>query len=735
MSDRVVVRFLDPISCLAATIRRMIRLIAQLGRRSPGQLSVTFHHSYATPGKILHPAQRSSFIPEHKTLGILNMSTKEKTTPQTSGPDCRDGEEPKVSRPPAVPSRSGASSSFSKFLPHGWVQRAAGGDFKFKDKGGGEGRKGRKSPSKTQRQGGHTGHKGDSGDRGTGNHGNPGGGYAHAEAPQNKRARVNSSGDVQNKGQAAADHGPSSLSENGKKKQAHSQDSEDCTPTRDWYHTPTYSHHKRKPGSGVDFSVMSYNVLAQELLMANWYLYLDCADQEGLTWDVRKEKLLQQFQHYNVDVLCLQEVQESHYHDFFLPELKKLGYEGLYKKRTGDKPDGCATFYRTSKFILVKHRLVEYFRPGTDVLDRDNVAIVVLLKPKTGSKQKMHTNLCIANTHLLFNKRRGDVKLSQLGVLLAEVDQLAFDPKVRYWDAKVRCHPVVLCGDLNSAPFSPLYQFLNTGQLAYSGYERSEISGQSSPPRWRNWMQPPLWPPFVGITDHCQYHQAVLERRQPATLPNNVEKDVFVTSTAAHQSPSEDHVLSDSDAPTSSPLSVKSDAQSNPDDQPVKSDEEQGSHDASGKQPAVPADNFSTSETVVVAAEGGCQTSSSSTSDPTMAAPIPQVPPFSSCIFHPFNLRSVYSHFTVDHEREVTTHHGRANCTVDYIFYTARPSEGDYTGKGGRHRPKYRDGRLKLMSRLSLLSDRDLERMGSLPNKEHPSDHLPLIAKFRLTDK
>eukprot|EP00058_Branchiostoma_floridae_P025196 XP_002610686.1 hypothetical protein BRAFLDRAFT_117919 [Branchiostoma floridae] len=392
---------------------------------------------------------------------------------------------------------------------------------------------------------------------------------------------------------------------------------------------------------------MSYNVLAQELLMANWYLYLDCADQEGLTWDVRKEKLLQQFQHYNVDVLCLQEVQESHYHDFFLPELQKLGYEGLYKKRTGDKPDGCATFYRTSKFSLVKHRLVEYFRPGTDVLDRDNVAIVVLLKPKTGSKQKMHANLCIANTHLLFNKRRGDVKLSQLGVLLAEIDQLAFDPKVRYWDAKVRCHPVVLCGDLNSAPFSPLYQFLNTGQLAYGDYERSEISGQSSPPRWRNWMQPPLWPPFVGITDHCQYHQAVLERRQPATLPDNLEKG----TTWLVQS------------------------------------------------------NFV------------------------------DIQYHTGCIFHPFNLRSVYSHFTVDHEREVTTHHGRANCTVDYIFYTARPSEGDYTGKGGRHRPKYRDGRLKLMSRLSLLSDRELERMGSLPNKEHPSDHLPLIAKFRLTDK
>ncbi|XP_066281606.1 protein angel homolog 2-like [Branchiostoma lanceolatum] len=569
----------------------------------------------------------------------------------------------------------------------------------------------------------------------TGSHGKLGGGQTHAEAPQNKRARVNSSGDSQNKGQeASADHEPTCLSGSGKKMQAHSQ--ENYTPTRGWYHPPTHGHHKRKPGSGFDFSLMSYNVLAQELLMANWYLYLDCADQDRLTWNVRKEKLLQEFQHYNVDVLCLQEVQESHYHDFFLPELQKLGYEGLYKKRTGDKPDGCATFYRTSKFSLVKHRLVEYYRPGTDVLDRDNVAIVVLLKPKTG-KRKMHSNLCIANTHLLFNKRRGDVKLSQLGVLLAEIDQLAFDTKVRYWDAKVRCHPVVLCGDLNSAPFSPLYQFLNAGQLAYSEYERSEISGQSSPPRWRNWMQPPLWPAFVGITDHCQYHQAVLERGRQATLAN-AQKDVSVTSTSntAHQSPSEDHLQYDSDTPIASPLSVSSDAQSNPDDRPeaVKSEEEQGSCNDPVEQPLVPSDKFSTSETVVE--ESGGQTFPSS-SDPTVSAPTPQVPPFSPCIFHPFNLRSVYSHFTVDHEPEVTTHHGRANCTVDYILYTARVSifEGDHTGKGRRYKPRYRDGKLKLLSRLTLPSDKELERMGSLPNKEHPSDHLPLIAKFRLTDK
>lgn len=33
---------------------------------------------------------------------------------------------------------------------------------------------------------------------------------------------------------------------------------------------------------------------------------------------------------------------------------------------------------------------------------------------------------CIANTHLLFNKGRGDIKLAQLAVLLANIDKVEY---------------------------------------------------------------------------------------------------------------------------------------------------------------------------------------------------------------------------------------------------------------------------------------------------------------------
>ena len=88
------------------------------------------------------------------------------------------------------------------------------------------------------------------------------------------------------------------------------------------------------------------------------------------------------------------------------------GYASIYKKRTGDKTDGCATFYKMCRFHEITHTTLEYQR-RTGCLDRDNVAVIVMLKPK-GVPSKHH--LCVANTHLLWNPRRGgDVKLAQLG--------------------------------------------------------------------------------------------------------------------------------------------------------------------------------------------------------------------------------------------------------------------------------------------------------------------------------
>ncbi|KAG9336483.1 hypothetical protein JZ751_002830, partial [Albula glossodonta] len=229
---------------------------------------------------------------------------------------------------------------------------------------------------------------------------------------------------------------------------------------------------ERLQGAGLDprklfeFTIMSYNILAQDLLEANQDLYQHCAP-EVLAWEFRLQNILREFEQWDADILCLQEVQENHYIEQLHPALSNMGYACVYKRRTGTKTDGCAICYRQTLFSQLSLREVEYYRPQVEMLDRDNVGLVLLLQPISlqGSEvTALGPPLCVANTHLLYNPRRGDVKLAQLSILLAEIDLVV----KRLWQKGTSC-PIIVCGDFNSVPFMPLYNFITTQQLYYHG--------------------------------------------------------------------------------------------------------------------------------------------------------------------------------------------------------------------------------------------------------------------------
>uniref|UniRef100_A0A8C5QDJ8 Endonuclease/exonuclease/phosphatase domain-containing protein n=1 Tax=Leptobrachium leishanense TaxID=445787 RepID=A0A8C5QDJ8_9ANUR len=211
-----------------------------------------------------------------------------------------------------------------------------------------------------------------------------------------------------------------------------------------------------------DFSVMSYNILSQDLIDQHPHLYSHCAPF-NLTWDYRWQIILQELQHWDADVLCLQEIQEAHYKEQMLPSLSAMGYSCHYKRRTGSKTDGCCTCFKSSRFALLCESHVEYFLPGIHVLNRDNVGLVLLLCPilQEGLKEESSYHpVCVANTHLLYNPIRGDIKLAQLALLFAEVDRMSKTSDGNH-------HPIILCGDLNATPGSPLYRFIRNGILNY----------------------------------------------------------------------------------------------------------------------------------------------------------------------------------------------------------------------------------------------------------------------------
>jgi len=275
------------------------------------------------------------------------------------------------------------------------------------------------------------------------------------------------------------------------------------------------------PPNSLKFTVLSYNVLAQHLLEEHSYLYKN-TDPEALEWERRSRRILREVKDSKADVLCLQEVQSDHFDSFFVPSLKRLGFTGIYKKRTGDKTDGCAIFYRTSKFNLMDTISVEYCKPDVKLLDRDNIGLVALLTPKVKSPGDAPF-ICVATTHLLYNPGRHDIKLAQLQLLFAELDHIAFKSSS---ESCHKYHPVILTGDFNLTPDTSIYQFITDGSLQYKGLGRGGLKTGASGQVLDN----ELIPPHLKVTDQCQHLHAT-EKRTPEK-----EADVsFASGQLSHQ--------------------------------------------------------------------------------------------------------------------------------------------------------------------------------------------------------
>uniref|UniRef100_A0A5S6Q0S2 Endo/exonuclease/phosphatase domain-containing protein n=1 Tax=Trichuris muris TaxID=70415 RepID=A0A5S6Q0S2_TRIMR len=258
------------------------------------------------------------------------------------------------------------------------------------------------------------------------------------------------------------------------------------------------------------FTLCSYNVLCQDTMERTMYLYHLCRETD-IQWPQRWKALSREFVQLDADIFCLQEVQANQYNTFYRKLFDELGYKGAYKRKTKLKADGCAIFWRASKFELAAVREVEYFMPGTSLVC-DNIGLVIRLrvlgKEPVQSSSDEEREIVVANTHLLFNERLGDVKLCQLALLLAHLQQVASAGSVGF-------RPVILCGDFNATAFSPLHWFLTKGKLFYEALPRHEVSGQGvlGGPR----VGYPLLPDAAEISERsCRFH-VDLSRAEPNT--------------------------------------------------------------------------------------------------------------------------------------------------------------------------------------------------------------------------
>jgi endonuclease/exonuclease/phosphatase family metal-dependent hydrolase len=218
--------------------------------------------------------------------------------------------------------------------------------------------------------------------------------------------------------------------------------------------------------------------------------------------------------------------------DFRLPLQRICGLDGVYKQRTGGQQDGVALLWRAERLALLHVEPIEYAdaltRGVTDpaedaVLRKHNVGLVGVFLDKRAQRE-----LVVATTHILFNPRRGLVKLRQLQHLLRRVDALRRQPSSMLGDAartapwpplpppapaptplaaasaaSPASRPCVFMGDCNFTPSSQLHAFVHGVRLRAAHNTEGEWDGHEAEVRRRGRGPPPPPPPppaYSGAT-------------------------------------------------------------------------------------------------------------------------------------------------------------------------------------------------------------------------------------------
>ena len=277
-------------------------------------------------------------------------------------------------------------------------------------------------------------------------------------------------------------------------------------PDRDWVILDDTSATSNSTAEKI--TVLSYNTLCDSSATESHYGYVPT---RVLSWEYRRELILNELRSHNSDIVCLQEVDQGSYNNFFREQLAYNDYKGIYwprgramgmQEEDARTVDGCATFFKGSKYILLDKQLINFGqtavrRPDAkgqdDIYNRlwqkDHIAVVIFLENRqTGAR------FISVNAHLYWDPAFKDVKLIQTAILMEEITKLSDNyakwpactdkTAFRFSEAESGTEnapvvepapsmeyssgdqiPVLMCGDFNSSPGSAAYNLISTGTL------------------------------------------------------------------------------------------------------------------------------------------------------------------------------------------------------------------------------------------------------------------------------
>lgn len=198
------------------------------------------------------------------------------------------------------------------------------------------------------------------------------------------------------------------------------------------------------------FVVCSYNILATAHIKPRFYPHVA---PERLRPEWRLGALADAVAELAAQIVCLQEVEDD---SFALLDgrLGAAGYAGQYVRKSGNRPDGCATFFDRRLFTLREARRLAYDDAGPDGRPSGHVALLLTL-------QHGDRSIGIANTHLKWGPPTASpdqqIGLRQARQLIAEM---------------AACDAWIACGDFNVTPQTTIVEAFRMAGFAdaFVGY-------------------------------------------------------------------------------------------------------------------------------------------------------------------------------------------------------------------------------------------------------------------------